>query len=240
MNAITVCVGYDDFLAKTMPRNWRYFDRWVIVTDYRDERTAEVAGRYADVAEVLRTDAFYYFGARFNKGLAIEIALDHLGRDGWILMLDADIVLPKLPEEHHGIPGHLYGARRRQVSKPSDWDGGYDWSRFPLLPEGELAGCFHLVHGSDPILQSRPWYGVNWKHAGGYDSDLFHKYPADKRRYVDFEVLHLGEHGVNWNGRATPRLDGSGVDKTSEAQMLMRQIHNQRATAGYRNEKIGG
>ena len=239
MNAITVCVGYDDFLAKTMPRNYAYFDRWVIVTDYKDDKTAEVVSRYHN-AELLRTDAFYYFGARFNKGLAIEIALDHLGRDGWILMLDADIVLPENADFSSVESGNLYGAKRRQVPRVAEWDGGYDWGRFNILPEGELAGCFHLVHGSDPLLQTRPWYGVNWKHAGGYDSDLFHKYPADKRKFVPFHVLHLGEHGMNWHGRATPRLDGTGEDKSDEARMEMRRMHNQRATAGYRNEKIGG
>lgn len=38
VEAITVCVGYDDFLNAVAPYNIPHLDRWIIVTSAEDEK----------------------------------------------------------------------------------------------------------------------------------------------------------------------------------------------------------
>src|ERR1700684_2367263 len=125
MNAI-VCVDYDDFLAVTLPVNQAHFDKIVVVTDMQDERTAAVASRFANVT-LHRTDAFYAGGAAFNKGAALEEGFDILGRAGWICILDADILLPKIFDLPPLAGGWLYGARRRMLERAETFSRELDW-----------------------------------------------------------------------------------------------------------------
>jgi hypothetical protein len=190
--------------------------------------------------ELHRTDAFTRHGASFNKGLALEEGFDVLGRNGWICHLDADIVLP-LELDLSGIgPGHLYVARRRLCLDPRDYTGQTDWSHWPLIPEKAPFDCgaFQLFHGDDPVLATRPWYPVDWVHAGGSDTEFNAKWPADKRHYLPFEVLHLGEPYRNWHGRQTPRLDGTVPEGAAQAREAMAAMYAARGKQGYEGEKL--
>jgi hypothetical protein len=210
MKAILVCVDYADLLAITLARNFTMFDKVLIVSNDRDSETHALAKsyKYADVS-LYNTDAFYRDGADFNKGLAIEEGFDVLGRDGWIAVLDADIVLPRDfcgQLSLHAVDPHcIYGPSRRLCVNPKDWNGGYDWSRLPRIPDREIAGYCQVFHANAPVLQYRPWYGTNWTHAGGCDSVFQAKWPTEQRTRLPFDALHLGPHGVNWHGRVTQK-----------------------------------
>jgi hypothetical protein len=93
IEAVSVCVGYSDFLREAIPYNLPHLDRWLIVTDSRDQATREVCRQHN--LEFLATDDFYRGKARLDKARGIERGLQLLAHDDWVLHLDADIVLPQ-------------------------------------------------------------------------------------------------------------------------------------------------
>jgi hypothetical protein len=246
MKAVTVCVNYDDLLSIALSANVRHFEKTLIVSSPDDAATHDLVNSLPGV-ELFITDAFYRNGARFNKGAALEESFDVLGRDGWILVWDADIVLPEvLPVDESQLnPEWLYGCHRRIMADPCDWfkDPPPAWDSYPRRKEFELAGYFHLFHASASSLK-RPWYGIDWMHAGGCDSVFQEQFPADKKIRLDFDALHLGEPDVNWLGRATKRTDGTVPDNAEELRSKLHQMLKTRRKFGkhdnrrYVHEKV--
>ncbi len=220
IKAITVCVGYDDILRLTLPTILPHVDKLVIVTSPTDTKTQDLAAQYPEKVRVHLTDAFYRNGASFNKGLAMEEGFDVLGRDGWILILDADIVLPAHMPLGKLLIGKLYTPARRILPDIVGMTELPDIKVESLRPRKDHGnfGYFQLFHASDPVLRRRPWYGIDWVHAGGCDS-VFEKrwHKADKLRML-FEVIHLGDPDKNWYGRATPRIDTGEKEPEADAR----------------------
>lgn len=207
MNGITVCVDYWDFLAISLPRTRKHFDRYLIITTESDRYTREIARQFD--CEVLLTDAFYKGGASFNKYLPLEMGLDILGREGWIAIIDADIIWPSHVPSYEMDPDCLYVPNRRYWETPQQGIPLEEsWSRLPGKPWEEFAGYSQIFHASSPCLGPPPWHETNWRHAGGGDSFFQLKWPPHKKIRPPFEVLHLGEETRNWCGRATPFLTG--------------------------------
>lgn len=227
MRSITVCVEYDDFLAITLPRNRRHFDHTLVVTSPADARTRAVAKSHG--CEVYTTDVFYAGGAHFNKGAAMEEGFDVLGRKGWIVVWDADIVMPG----HLWQPTDkncLYTPARRILEDPRQFSDDLDWTTLRNASNpNEFAGYFQMFHASTPCLQL-PWYSVDWIHAGGCDSDFQFQFPPENLRRPPFEVLHLGaeireptvKQSQNWCGRTTPRIDTG--EAPADAQKRRQQM----------------
>lgn len=227
LKAIVICVEYDDLLEISLPRNLRHFSELVVVTAPQDERTQQLVRGFPGVRCHV-TDAFYRYGAKFNKGLAMEEGFDVLGRDGWILIWDADIVLPAEMTLPSLEPGNLYGVHRRMLHDAQQWRDDLDWTRLPLEGDRIVAGYFQLFHADDPHLQSRPWYDVTYNHAGGGDAYFQHLWPEERKVWLPFEVLHLGPRGRNWFGRATVRRDGSLPPQAFSRKLLMERYSEDR------------
>ena len=236
VKAIVVCVNYDDLLAVTMPAVLPHVAELLVVTAPADAKTqALVAGHPNARAHV--TDAFYRDGAKFNKGRAMEEGFDALGRDGWMLVLDADILVPPdLSAQLDRLrprPGLLYTPRRRILADPTEWWRHTDpktWGRLPLRVEDKgHYGYFQLFHAADPVLRRRPWYATEFTHAGQCDDKFQHLWPVARKPRPDFEVLHLGRCDENWFGRTTARLDGGDVgpdvEERKALQLKLRQKH---------------
>ena len=207
IRAITVCVNYDDLLAVTLPTWLPHVSEVLVITAIADKRTQELCAKYPQV-RVHVTDAFYTEGATFRKGLAMEEGFDILGRTGWILIIDSDIVLPAnmpLPTLH---PGKLYSPHRRILRNPQLYSTELNWDTLPGCTDREHAGYFQLFHAADPVLHGvRPWYGTGWTHCGGCDSVFERRWAKINKVRPDFTVLHLGPDGTNWHGRVTERID---------------------------------
>jgi len=240
MIAITVCVDFDDLLAVTLPRNTPHFEQIVVITAPHDKRTMRLVENSSALYYV--TDAFYRKGAKFNKGLAIEETLDNIGATGWLSMLDADIVLPKgfLTESSAERLDRecLYGARRRMCH-----DGTIppeeQWREYAIAPDGEIPGCLQIFHTEASALRTRPRFGTDWTHAGGYDSVFEAKFRPDNTRWLPFEILHLGQDGVNWCGRVSPRIDHQPIrDLDRHASDMAEMWKLRRQTRSLIHEKL--
>jgi len=241
MRAIIVAVDYADFLAVTLPYNRHHFADVMIVTTSTDTAVHEVAKR--NNANVFATDAFYTGGAAFNKWIALEQGLDAFGREGWLCLLDADILWPKRLPRFEIMAGNLYTPHRRMftdLTRPIPSES--EWSTYPRHHvQHEFSGYCQIFHGSDPCLGAPPWYQVNWRHAGGADTFFQEKWLPTNKIRPPFDVLHIGADGINWCGRATPYLDGS-IHPAAERrlQQLRRFQRGRQRTGRFDGEKMRG
>jgi hypothetical protein len=243
LSGITVSVGYDDLLAITLPQNLDLFDQLIVVTSETDKRTQQLVtdlSRRNTGLDLLVTDLFYRDGAIFNKFRAVEAATQRIDPARWCLILDADIFLPATTRERLAAgglcqlnPDCLYGARRWLILRKAQLQvisqGAADVAETSLIHEryfecyqdSEIAGYFQLFHPASRFLMQRPWYGIDWRHAGGGDSDFMLKFPAVNRCWLpDCEVYHLGQPGENWFGRTDARWDELSEAAVTPAEQL--------------------
>jgi hypothetical protein len=172
IEAVTVCVGFGDFLAATLPENLPLLDDLVVITAPDDDETRTVCRKH-NVRHILSED--HRRGGPFNKARLINRAFDQIGGRNWILHLDSDIVLPrqfrKMLEWGHVDERCLYGVDRQRVVGWDEWQafkrhvGGWDnhshemghWfhPKYPLQSRLVSSihgytpiGFFQLFHGS--------------------------------------------------------------------------------------------
>lgn len=124
IEAVITCVNYADFLEQSLPFNLSHLDRVVVVTSFDDDHTRAVCAKWS--VECISTEAFHEKGDVFNKGHGINMGLQFLRQTGWIMQMDADIVLPLSFRNMLGKSGlkHdcLYGAARANVNGWDAWE----------------------------------------------------------------------------------------------------------------------
>jgi len=252
IRAVSVCVDYGDILSLTVPYNRQHFTEHWIITTPEDSLTQEVARRHD--CKVYLTNEFFHKGAEFAKWRALEMALDDIGRSGWMLMLDADICWPQKATDalatwyRHPQVGTLYCPNRRMLE---DQDKLLALSKSGIPPEShwssmrlhanvnEWAGYSLLLHADDPALPQGHWHDTNWRSCGGADSFLQQRWTRDKKVKLPFEVLHIGSDGLNWYGRATPYLDGRPLHPDAEARKAKYLGQGEeRKRSGFTKERI--
>lgn len=118
LEAVTVCVGFDDFLDVTLALNSPHLDSMIVVSDHNDRKTHAIAKKHGAIC--VQTDLLRKNGRNFNKGAAINAGMDHFQYHGWRMHLDADIVLPDnfrrlLFNHSHLDSAAIYGADRVDV-----------------------------------------------------------------------------------------------------------------------------
>lgn len=234
MKAIIVCVDYWDYLSLTLPLNKHHFSEILVVTSFNDINTQEVC-KECNV-QFHCTDSFYKFGAHFNKWLALEEGLDVLGRNGWLCILDADIVWPEAITMPRLEIGKLYAPKRRMspnLIPESHWKNHALWH----LPE--FSGYTQIFNADDPVLGTAPWHELNWLHAGGADTAFQAKWKPDNRIRTPWECLHIGPHGANWCGRTTP-INGHPPENAESRRAALRNFMRLRKSnpKDYSAEKI--
>ena len=200
MITITVSTNYDDLLNIIIPQNYKFFEKWYIVTDKSDDKTINVINKYNyDNIYILYFD-FYENNKKFNKGGAIrycqEKIISTLDYSGNILILDSDIYLPNNFSKIMNIKlieNTIYGTNKRYdfysyknfINKIIDLD--YPWSK-------KFQGYFQLYKYNKNFLYEES------NNCG--ECDLrFLKYFKNKRIITNLSVYHLGKSGINWNKR---------------------------------------
>jgi hypothetical protein len=232
MQAIIVSVDYADLLAITLPYNRHHFTDVMVVTKPTDKKTAAVTE--ACRCSVLQTDVFNAGGATFNKFAAIEEAVRILRPQGWLCLLDADIMIPKGmadPQQSWHI-GKIYSPLRRMwVNTSLQPPPESDWGQ---LPYGEprnatrFAGYMQVFHVQDAVLTSRPWHRLDYDNASDGDTEFSRKWAKTNKVRPAFDVLHLGQDSKNWCGRATPYVDGTIPDNAEAKTELVRLFLSKR------------
>ena len=228
LNTVICCVDYDDFLSLTLPVNMLVLPRpgrITVLTAPWDRRTRSLALEHG--ADVFATTAWRENGM-FNKARALNEWLRHVRTTqncGWVLMLDADIILPRdlFVEWERLVSDTLYGARRRMCLSESDWlefsagrrkmesfptadlpiIDGRVWGKCPTGNPAALSGYFQLWNCT---LESAPKHLVEFPTAAEYDVYFALQFAERQRLFLPgVEVLHLGHPRINWRGRQTER-----------------------------------
>lgn len=121
LEAVTVCIGYADFLREAMPFNLPLLDRWLIVTSPEDAETRRLCRERS--LECLVTDDAKRTG--FDKARCIDRGMAVLSWRGWVLHIDADIIMPPHTRNTLGSldldTGCLYGCDRVMVNGADRW-----------------------------------------------------------------------------------------------------------------------
>ena len=213
LTAVTMCVNYADFLAQTVS-NRNYFDEWIVVTCREDHATRELCVRHGIRVHLSGQLGPWgdCFDSAYLKAPVINEVLSRLPQEGWVLLLDADLLLPQRFRERLGnyslYPRALYGMYGRREC--DSWEE-YTWRR-PVEPWAEnigysssVLGYFQLFRLDQPINRypyARPKLEMH--------DDLCFQYgfKATLRRLLPMEGLHVGPPRVNWSGRHSGAFSG--------------------------------
>jgi len=242
---VVVCVGYDDYLRETIRRNLEVLDQILVVTTPGECQWVQDIDR----AAVFETDAFTIDGAPFRKGLAIATALAWLrdNKASWVLVHDADIVLPRATratlEALWLNPGGMYYATRAGPRRVEDIPAALDAfdSRdgsaldalmetnrmIPGKPRRSInpvectpSGYFQLINLAGSTLADRTLpYPHNSQTAERDDMDLYRLwYGLGKCHALPLTVMHL-PHGP-FKGNWAGRVSGPIPGQPERAKVL--------------------
>jgi hypothetical protein len=240
IEAITVCVGYADFLLETAKHNIGLLDRWIILTSEDDEQTREVCRVY-DLETVLSDEHKRSGAAGFNKGRMIDRGMDHVSESSWRLHLDADTVLPnrfrQLLEGAHLDERKIYGCDRLMLTSWEQWQKFFQsgWmshthcsinfplginvgTRWALASSGYIPiGFFQLWHASSDEWRGRRHRHYPTNHGDACRTDVQFALHWDRRQrelLPEVLVVHLDSEtsklGANWTGRTSAPFGPEG------------------------------
>lgn len=227
VEAVITCVNYGDFLEHTLPENMELLDRVVVVTSTSDKRTQALCQRYG--VDCYDTEIWHDEGASFSKGRGINLGISHLRHEGYILHMDADILLPhnfrSMLRRSKLDPKCIYGADRLNISGFDKYIALKNEDRLHpqfqyhclVAPNGGMSLGSRLVHGAygyTPIGFFQLWHSSEKRiypivHGSAEHSDVLFavQWPREKRILLpEFFVYHLESEkdqqmGVNWHGR---------------------------------------
>lgn len=214
IDGLVVSVDCGDQLAKTLPANVGHFDRLIVVTAPRDERSQQVARDCG--AEIVLADP-HHGDSAFNKGHMLNAGLTRLAEADWVLLHDADVFLPPTLGELRQLilnPGCLYYTKRHHlpshVTEP-DWALVTDYELLDPQGNNNPWGYFQLFNIRASSI-SRPFrFPECFCSAGTIDHWTQAQWPKDKQISLAdwagdhrFDALHLwhGPLASRWNGYA--------------------------------------
>lgn len=231
IEAVTVSVGYGDFLAHTLPYNLPIFDDFLVITTKQDKETIGVCKRYG--VKHVCTNQFYADDSPFNKARGINHGLAHCSRKDWLCHIDADIVLP-LRSRWFLANARLrkdcvYGVDRVNCPSYEEWrdfnrnpEVQYEWSYLVKPPSRWPVGAriAHMDYGGYcPIGFFQLWHASETLRypmvvdGDAEHSDLLHSLQWDRENRVllpELFAIHLESEsapmGANWKGRKTKRF----------------------------------
>ena len=227
IEAVIVCVNYADFLAWTLPFNRNQFDGLVVVTTPADTQTQKLCEHYH--VQCVQTDVFYQNGAKFDKAAGINEGLKVLSRRGWVVQMDADILLPPRAKEQIGRsqpnPDFIYGIDRINcpsfeafIKFISDPELQYRGQAFLAANAFDMGSRLVIESGYVPIGFFQMWNpsgsGVDEystlhdEHNDHCDVTHGELWPRNRRGFIaEIIALHIMSEdtgaGNNWNGRVS-------------------------------------
>jgi len=225
LEGLIVCINFGDFLATTLPRNRRHFNKLTIVTSPEDKRTRLLARKHhCNLVETTR----HLEDGQFNKAKAINDGLDGCSKSDWLILLDADIALAadfrtdilnqmKLHKSQGREQNEntIYGLHRYMCWSKAEWKkflatGTHKWKLDKKRrPSQAPAGYFQMWC---PRVRTEVYPENFPAHAtihGGYHGDLaFAKQFGHCRHLPCPCLIHLatkGRAGTDHNGRTSPK-----------------------------------
>jgi glycosyl transferase family 25 len=149
------------------------------------------------------SDIMYDSGAKFNKGKAINLAIQSIKDSGYILLIDADIIVKEKVNTENLDPETLYTSDRWMCESYEDLlrtEREFNGLKKYIRNESDRGlGFFQLFHTSKSI--SYPETSDN-----AAFSDLLFRDKFTNKENIENTVIHLGRSYTNWDGRTTDRF----------------------------------
>ena len=206
LEGLTICVNFHDYLVRTLPKNKKHFDNFIVVTTPEDHRTQKICA-----LQNVPVKLSFRKGPKFNKGALINDGLSVMGKTSWIIHVDADVLLPETLrselEKCHLDQDTFYGARLLIATNPQDL------SKTELIHSYRCIGigAFQLWHAQSKYLKNqKTWYSEKYDHAGRSDRKFYRLWNKQEPTELEgIHPIHLGElrlekfggHGEDWSGR---------------------------------------
>lgn len=237
LECVVVCINYSDFLAHTLPFNKKHFNKMVVVTDTKDINTQKLCEKW-NVQCVASDEMYVTDSAIPNKGVAINLGLNQLDRDGWVVSMDADIWLPdetrSILSKQYLDETKLYGIDRMMCNSYEDWINFlfstktiYEGWIYQHIDHFKMGTRLIQYHGDlywpigffqlwNPSVSNITTYPIA-DSLPGYDRvdvQMLKQFPASKRELLASLVcIHLASQdhsqGQNWRGRGTKQFGPS-------------------------------
>ena len=216
IGCITVCVRFDDYLEHTLARYVETFDAVAVVTTPEDEATQALCARFPSV-QVVRSTRARDRGEAFNLPALINDGYRALAPTAWAVKMDPDILLPanarQVMDAALDDPELLWGSRRYFCETIEIMDrfvatGDYGVLEPPYETTADVLGFLQLFHVASSAMRGRdaPYEEARFEGPSRTNDRLFSERWGDRRRWLDFDVVHLGLDaiGTNWKGRKAP------------------------------------
>ncbi len=210
LEAITVAINYSDYLELTLPENISYFDNYNILTIEEDKETIELCNKYGANC-IIVDNPFGKNGFSFDKGYVIQEGLRNLKFFDWILLLDADIIVPTNFRELLNLDSLdmniLHGASRSFAWDYNEYlqykNKEKTIDEFYNLPGGEGCGYIMLFNAKSQKLNN---FTIQQIYPNGNEETDMHLLEHFHPKRIDvgklnFNVLHLGGPSLFWEGR---------------------------------------
>lgn len=201
LSVIIVAVNYNDFLLTTLTRNIKIFDDITVITSTGDKMCQMICEKFG--VNLIVSDIMYDSGAKFNKGKAINLAIQSIKDPGYILLIDADIIVKEKIDTENLDPETLYTSDRWMCESYEDLlrtEREFNGLKKYIKNESDRGlGFFQLFHTSKSI--SYPETSDN-----AAFSDLLFRDKFTNKENIKNTVIHLGRSYTNWDGRTTDRF----------------------------------
>ena len=143
----------------------------------------------------------------FNKAKGLNEGAKRLTRKGWVVVLDADVILPHsfyfILEALPPVPGKLYWMKRCIVSDRAQYTrikNGYEKTP-PVDYHIAASGYCHIMYGSDSALDTV--FDESNRTAARVDLNFRDRWLKQDWVELPHTCLHLGPRQTNWSGRVS-------------------------------------
>jgi hypothetical protein len=204
IDAVIVSVDYNDFLILTLKNNIKYLENITVVTSTSDTLCKEICDKFG--VKCVITDRMYEDGAKFNKGKAINEGIKSIQNPEWILLLDADIILPnnwsEIINSNIFKKDALHICSRNIIENYDDYQRWINGEQVGKIESSKGFGYFQLFNvNSSAIFGRNPIFPETSDDASW--SDLSFRNKFNNRVDINISVIHLGKAYSNWKGRET-------------------------------------
>lgn len=213
LEMLVTSVNYGDCLRETIPHNVEICDKIYLVTSQKDILSQEICARFPDKVKCIVSDVFFENGAIFNKGKGLNLAFKAAEKKDWLLISDADILLPtNLKDMIADIRDKdaLYGINRiiikekhnLETAKRVSLKATYIGKPYELSRMHPIRGYFQLFHTKSMYYRNKG-YRTDIPTAASSDLSFSHQWPKNKSFCFKADCIHLGQNAQNWEGRVT-------------------------------------
>lgn len=202
IQVVIVCVNYSDFLKYTYPHNIKFFDKenYHIITDKKDNDTVEICKSFNQKFRFFD----FFSNAEINKSGAIYMMQKELHEkypNDWILLLDADIMLPdsfeELFNEKCKNKEALYSFKRKNYETKKDFELKQNLKNYTGIT---FMGYMQLYFNKNIYYSN---YSKDCSTCDAFFRDKF----FDTLTLIDENeyVTHLGPDNINVKGRVSEK-----------------------------------